>query len=124
MNLNVETNYPVKFKLIEQAPFEIDNRFRKCKIYICHEGLNLNNSVFNEDTLRYMGKYLEGVAIVGYIDVNNLDEEDFRGHEMVLKRENGQYFYDYLCVPFGVVLKDNNAKIEELDLDGSGQVGS
>jgi hypothetical protein len=121
MDLNIKTKYPIKFELIEQAPFEIDNRFRKCKVYIAHEGLNLNNSVFSENTLKHMGKFLEGVAIVGYIDSNKFNEEDFRGHEMVLKREDGKYFYDYLCVPFGVVLKDNNAMIEELDLDGSGE---
>ena len=124
MNLNVETNHPVKFELIEQAPFEIDNRFRKCKIYICHEGENLNASIFPEETLRYMAQHLSGVAIVGMIDLNKFGEDDFRAHEMMLEKVDGEYKFKYLCVPFGCVLENNNAKIEELDLDESGQVGS
>lgn len=121
MDLNIKTQYPVKFELIEQAPFEIDNRFRKCKVYICHEGLNLNNSVFPENTLKYMGRYLEGVAIVGFLGTNDLDEEDFRGHEMLLKKVDGKYQFEYLCVPFGCITSSSNAMIEELDLDNSGQ---
>lgn len=120
MELKVNTNHSVKFELIEQSEFEIDDRFRRCKIYIAHENLNLNNSVFPKPTLEYMGKYLEGVGIVGYVDINKFDESDFRGHEMKLVKNEDGFSFNYLCVPFGVVLKDNKAQIEMLDLDNSG----
>lgn len=91
---------------------ENDSRFQKVKIYIAHTGENLNHSIFSHDVLERMIPSLANIPILGYVGLNNGNEEDFRGHEKRLSIDDGKFKVSFETHAYGFVPVDNNAHFE------------
>lgn len=89
-----------------------DSRFQKVKIYIAHTGENLNNSVFSYDVLENMVPSLANIPILGYVGVNDDNEEDFRGHEKRLTLKDDKFKLSFATHAYGFIPEDNNAHFE------------
>ncbi|HDX9663360.1 TPA: hypothetical protein ROX91_002059 [Bacillus cereus] len=100
---------PVKF---EQVSNVLDDRFVRTKIYIAHEGENRNRCIFTKEVLESMIPSLANVPILGYIAVDELGNDDFKGHEEALMVENNELKIKYLGHAYGVIPEDNNARFE------------
>lgn len=55
---------------------------------------------------------LANVPILGYIAVDELGNDDFKGHEEALMVENNELKIKYLGHAYGVIPEDNNARFE------------
>lgn len=80
-----------------------DDRFLKVKIWVAHEGENLNNTVFEKEALEKMAPSLGGVPIVGYIEKNEDDETDFSDHRQTIKLQDGDVKIDCECHAYGFI---------------------
>lgn len=89
-----------------------DDRFKRVKIWIAHSGENLNNSVFEKETLVKMIDTLPAVPIVGYMEVNQNDENDFSNHREKITLKNNDIEIEYMCHAYGFIPSNHNAKIE------------
>lgn len=119
MKFEIDTHIPVQFEIIEDdTDFEDDARFKKVKVWVAHEGKNLNNSNFSLDVLNKMGSKVAGIPIVGYVQKDKYGDIDFKGHETRLVIEGDDIKFDYVGVPFGCILETNNAQIEPKTVDG------
>lgn len=109
--INVTTvKLPTHFEKTEGL--DNDSRFQKVKIYIAHTGENLNNSVFSYDVLENMIPSLANIPILGYVGVNEDNEEDFRGHEKRLTLKDDKFKLSFATHAYGFVPEDNNAHFE------------
>lgn len=108
----------VHFEVVEDNETKEDSRFTDVKIWIAHTGKNLNKSNFSKDMLTSMIPSLTGIPIVGYIEVNDNNREDFKGHEerYIVTMDGVQT--EYIGRAYGVVLEDNNAKFEMKTING------
>ncbi|WP_372011324.1 hypothetical protein NBRC13296_12175 [Paenibacillus chitinolyticus] len=109
MNLTVSTSLPITFEQIEKLP---DSRFTKVKIYLCHTGKNLNNSYFEKSVIEEAIPSLANIPILGFIQVDNLNEADFKGHEQRLMIDENGVTVEYLGRAYGVIPEDNRAYFE------------
>ncbi|MBS4462308.1 hypothetical protein JXA27_07015 [Aerococcaceae bacterium zg-B36] len=80
-----------------------DDRFKKVKIWIAHTGENLNHTVFSKDALTKMAETLPYVPIVGYIEKNEDNEEDFSDHRSTIVIRKGGMDIEYLGKPCGFI---------------------
>ena len=109
--INVTTvKLPTHFEKTEEL--DNDSRFQKVKIYIANTGENLNNSVFSYDVLENMIPSLANIPILGYVGVNEDNEEDFRGHEKRLTLKDDKFKLSFATHAYGFIPEDNNAHFE------------
>lgn len=108
----------VHFEVVENNETKEDSRFTDVKIWIAHTGKNLNKSNFSKGMLTSMIPSLTGIPIVGYIEVNDNNREDFKGHEerYIVTVDGVQT--EYIGRAYGVVLEENNAKFEMKTING------
>ncbi|RXZ78190.1 hypothetical protein EBB07_29485 [Paenibacillaceae bacterium] len=106
--MKVNTSIPITF---EKTGDSEDSRFSYVKVFIAHEGLNLNNSHFSKAVLDSMSDSLSGVPIVGYLADNN-GNKDFSGHESKLTITEDGIEYTYLGQAYGFIPNDHNARFE------------
>ena len=105
-------NIPVHFEKI--MSFEVgDDRFIRCKVWICHTGVNKNNWIFSRDSLVNSIPSLSNIPIVAFVQKNNDSEDDFSDHREVLELNKGKIKVSYKGKAIGVVTSDNNAKMEK-----------
>lgn len=101
--LNVSV--PVKYELM---PFA-DDRFKKCKILVMHDGLNLNGSVFSKEAIENAKESIKNIPILGFIkQQDGSDEADFGGHESEVVLDNDGIKFRYLGRPIGIIPADAN----------------
>lgn len=89
-----------------------DDRFKRVKIWIAHSGENLNHSYFKRETLESLATTLPNVPIVGYVEANKDDEDDFSDHRQKITLKNNDIEVEYMCHAYGFIPEDNNAQIE------------
>lgn len=109
MEFTVNTSIPIIFEKIEDLP---DLRFTKVKIYLCHTKKNLNNSYFDKKVIENAISSLANIPILGFIEVDNLNQNDFKGHEQKLVIDNNGVQIIYMGRAFGVIPSENNARFE------------
>lgn len=109
MQFSLDTSLPIQFEVIEQIE---DSRFLRGKIWICHTGENLNRSYFSKEVIQNAIPSLSNIPVLGFIEVNNLNEADFRGHEQRLVIDKDGVKIEYLGRMYGTVPESNNAKFE------------
>lgn len=96
---------PIKY---EQQQFD-DDRFLKLKIYVMHEGVNLNESNFDMDSIERAKDSIKNVPILAFVKENDGDDsKDFAGHEMELIFKDDTYKFKYLGRPIGVIPADEH----------------
>lgn len=100
---------------------EIENSdLAKVKIYVMHEGKNLNGSNFSYDSMEDAKETIKNKPLVAVIEKDKLGEKDFKGHEIeykIIKNENGEIDLEIIYVesPMGLVPETNNYHYEEVD---------
>ncbi|WP_090739300.1 hypothetical protein [Paenibacillus sp. Mc5Re-14] len=108
MSKNVHKTVPVKFEKVDQ----IDTRFQKVKIWLMHLGQNYNNSVFTREAVEEAMETLKNTPILGYVEESRLGDKDFRGHEVELVVEGGEFKTRYIGQAFGVIPENCNPRFE------------
>jgi hypothetical protein len=89
------------FQKIEQYDAEeIDTRFIKGKVWICHSGSNYNGSYFSEETIIDALPSLANTPILCFYTTNKEGENDFGGHEYQLEKINGEL--DLVCKEYAI----------------------
>ncbi|QSF43278.1 hypothetical protein [Paenibacillus tianjinensis] len=106
------TSIPISFSTQTLENIEEDTRFTRIKIWLCHTGLNLNNSDFSEQSISDAIPSLEGIPILGFISKTKFNETDFNGHEQKLIIEEDGIKIEYMGHSYGHIPHDNNAKFE------------
>ena len=100
---------PVKF---EKKEILEDTRFQKIKIWIAHTGENLNNTYFTKELLEEMVHTLPYVPIVGFIEKNENNEDDFSDHRSSIVVEKNKIKFRYEGHAYGFIPEEPNAKFE------------
>lgn len=110
MSLKINTSIPVTFESISDT--NENSMFLKAKAWVCHTGLNLNNSIMDKSVIEAAIPTLANIPVLGFIKVDNLNQADFAGHETrIIVDENGVSF-EYLGRAYGIVPETNNAQFE------------
>ena len=100
----------VTFELAEQT--KTDNRFTPVKIWIAHVGKNLNKSFFSKERLMAMIPSLAFIPVVGFIQADSSNKDDFAGHEQQIVVNVDGVSYEYLGRMYGFVPENHNARFE------------
>ncbi|MGG4105158.1 hypothetical protein AAXB25_14675 [Paenibacillus lautus] len=108
MSKDVHKTVPVRFEKVDQ----IDTRFQKVKIWLMHLGQNYNNSVFTKEAVEDAMETLKNTPILGYVEESRLGDKDFRGHEVELVVEGGEFKTRYIGQAFGVIPENCNPRFE------------
>jgi hypothetical protein len=112
----------VTFELVESEQKGIDGidlaRFTPVKAWIAHVGKNLNKSFFSKEQLTAMIPSLSFIPIVGFIQSDSSNKEDFAGHEERIVITVEGVSYDYLGRMYGFVPEKNNARFEFKTVNG------
>ena len=106
-------SFPVTFEKIDEIKSG-DTRFTKLKCYLMHTNENYNRSSFSKEVIEDALPTLAYIPVVGFIENNELGEEDFSDHRYVITKDNGKVKRVYKGSAYGVVLssEDNNAHFE------------
>lgn len=96
---------PVQY---EVTPFD-DKRFTKVKIYVMHDGENLNGSYFDFSSIDKAKNSICNIPILAFIKKDVYNNKDFGGHDVEVKlSSNGDVEFLYLERPIGVIPENNN----------------
>jgi len=115
-NLQVTFN-----KIKEYNDISADTRFTEVLIKILSIGKNYNGSIFKQEVVQEAIPSLANIPILGFIEDNKEDEEDFSDHRIGLVDQNGKKVMRYLGNCYGVIPESfaNEAYFkEELCSDG------
>jgi hypothetical protein len=105
----VISHIPIQFEKLEQ----LDDRFLKVKIWMLNIGRNYNGSVFTKDAVLKALPSVSLTPILGYIESNESNDNDFSDHRIVLEVDDEKgYKMKYLGSAYGVIPQDPNAKFE------------
>ena len=104
-------NLPVTYEVSDY----VDDRFKKVKIWIAHTGENLNYSIFTKESLEKMSETLPYVPIVGYIEKNEEDENDFSDHRNSITIKDGDVNIEYMCHAYGFIPEGAKSSFEIRD---------
>lgn len=115
MEFTINTSVPIVFEEIESSD---DSRFMRVRLYMCHTGLNKNKSIFTKEVIEDAIPSLANIPIVGFIQVNNYNETDFKGHEQRIIIDNDGMSLEYMGKPIGIIPENNNARFEMVEVEG------
>lgn len=106
-------SFPVTFEKINEIKSG-DTRFTRLKCFLMHTNENLNYSSFSKEVIEEALPTLAYIPVVGFIQDNEIGEEDFSDHRYVITKDNGGIRRKYLGSAYGVILssEDNNAHFE------------
>lgn len=97
-----------------------DARFINVTIDVLHTGGNLNGSRFEKEVVDRAAKSIANTPILGYIEQNDDDELDFKGHEHELIVDEDGIKYVYAGSAYGVIPESCNPRWVSRD-DGTGK---
>ena len=104
---------PVSFEKIEDV--ECGNAlFTKLKCWLMHTNENYNHSSFTREVIEAALPTLAYIPVVGFIEENEMGEDDFSDHRYILTKDENGVRRKYCGSAYGVILssKDNNAHFE------------
>ena len=103
-------NLPLSY---EQTGFQ-DERFTKVRVKVMHNGLNLNNSNFSDESIGKASPSLRNIPLLAFVKkTDGSGEADFAGHEFEFKITEDGIKYVYLGRPIGMIPETNNYSYEE-----------
>lgn len=117
---------PITFE-VKKEYADTDERFLSVTIDILHTGKNLNGSIFTKEVVDANIDTIKNTPILGFIEVSA--DMDFKGHEYVLTKVDGEITRKYIGHAFGVIpegcssrwvnkLCDDGEEREFLQVDG------
>lgn len=107
-------SFPVTFEKVNEIKSG-DTRFTRLKCFLMHTNENLNYSSFSKEVIEDAIPTLSYIPVVGFIENNELGEEDFSDHRYIITKDNGKVKRVYKGSAYGVILssEDNNAHFEK-----------
>ena len=103
-------NLPLSY---EQTGFQ-DERFTKVRVKVMHNGLNLNDSNFSDESIGKASPSLRNIPLLAFVKkTDGSGEADFAGHEFEFKITEDGIKYVYLGRPIGMIPETNNYSYEE-----------
>lgn len=88
-----------------------DTRFMKVTIDVLNTGENYNGSYFSKEVVDNCIDTIKNTPVLGYIEYDNYTKEnDFKGHEYVIKRTENGVERSYACSCYGVVPESCNPR--------------
>ena len=87
-----------------------DVRFINVTIDVLHTGDNRNGSTFDKETVDIAANSIKNTPILGYIEQNQVDEKDFKGHEHKLIIDDDGIKYVYAGSAYGVIPESCNPR--------------
>ncbi|MCP1185081.1 hypothetical protein [Paenibacillus sp. 1781tsa1] len=115
MQNTVSRNVPILFQSINTYESqEIDIRFQKVKIWLCHTGKNHNGSYFSREAIEDAIPSLSNTPVLAYIENNrSTGKSDFSDHREIIVRKDGEVTTKYLGKAIGIIPESNNATFED-----------
>lgn len=115
--MNKKINVPMKFEMTDEV---LNKNFHKVKLYVCHNGVNLNESHFSDSAIAKASTTLQNIPILAYIERDeNGKAVQFGGHEIeyTIEEKDGEFYFKehFLEVPIGVIPSQNEYAIESVD---------
>ena len=106
-------SFPVTFEKTDEITSG-DNRFTKLKCWLMHTNQNYNYSSFSREVIENALPTLAYIPVVGFIESDEIGEEDFSDHRYIITKDNGKVKRVYKGSAYGVILssEDNNAHFE------------
>ncbi|WP_312286762.1 hypothetical protein [Terrisporobacter sp.] len=114
-NINLESK-------ISNFETQNDSRFINCKVIACHDGINKNNSSFDDEVqMRCAEKSIRGIPLLGHLFLNKeTGKYELGGHDIdfdLIDTEDGlDVEIKHLERPFGFIRQD--APVEQEIIDG------
>lgn len=99
MDIKLKT-LPITFE-VEKEYTDTDERFLSVTIDILHTGKNLNGSIFTKEVVDQNIDTIKNTPILGFIEVSS--DMDFKGHEYVLTKVDGEITRKYIGHAFGLI---------------------
>ena len=110
MEYKLNTNLPILFEKTSRLQ---DSRFTPVKIWLAHTGRNLHGSIFTKDVLAKMARSsLSNVPILGFLQIDEFNKTDFKGHEMKLVISDNGIELIYMGKAYGLIPEKNNHRFE------------
>lgn len=106
-------SFPVTFEKVDEIKSG-DTRFTKLKCWLMHTGENYNRSSFSREVIENALPTLAYIPVVGFLENNELGEEDFSDHRYIITKDEKGVRRKYMGSAYGVILssEDNNAHFE------------
>lgn len=106
-------SFPVTFEKVEEVQ-NVDTRFTRLKCWLMHTNENYNNSSFSKEVIEAALPTLAYIPVVGFMQDNEIGEEDFSDHRYIITRDSGGVRRKYMGSAYGVILssEENNAHFE------------
>ena len=85
----IHCSLPIQFSVKDEISNN-DTRFLNCTIDVLHTSVNYNDSVFTKEVVEENIDTIKNTPVLGFIQKTSDGENDFKGHEYILiKDENG-----------------------------------
>ena len=118
--MNNRISLPIRFEESKSSETLSNSNFHKVKIYMCHDGLNLNDSIFSKEGIEASCDTLANIPILAFVKTDENGNKDFAGHEVDLdiftdndgKIKVREYYKE---IPIGVIPETNEYFFEEID---------
>lgn len=106
-------SFPVTFEKVDEIKSG-DTRFTRLKCWLMHTNENYNHSSFSKEVIEDALPTLAYIPVVGFLEDNELGEEDFSDHRYIITKDHKGIRRKYMGSAYGVVLspEDNNAHFE------------
>ena len=95
------------------VPFKKTDKFTLVKIYVMALGSNANMSYIGEEAEQAARDGVYGLPVVGYLYQGEDGEYHMAGHEQCLEIKDGKAVFKSMCVPYGFVIPNGEARYEE-----------
>ena len=98
---------PITFEVKDEYE-NADTRFLSVTIDVLHTGLNLNDTIFTKKVVDENVNTIKNTPILGFIEVS--PDFDFKGHEFVLTKVDGEITRKYLGHAYGLIPESCNPR--------------
>lgn len=103
------TSLPICFEVNGEISNQ-DERFINVTIDVMHTGLNYNKSIFNKSVVDENIETIKNTPILGFIREIPFGEKDFKGHEYVITKSDGETKRSYIGSAYGMIPESCNPR--------------
>lgn len=103
------TSLPICFEVNGEVSNQ-DDRFIKVTIDVMHTGLNYNRSIFDKSVVEENINTIKNTPILGFIHEVPFEGKDFKGHEYIITRSNGEIKRKYIGSAYGMIPESCNPR--------------
>ena len=98
---------PITFEVKKEYE-SADTRFLSVTIDVLHTGFNLNDTIFTKKVVDENIDTIKNTPILGFVEVS--PDYDFKGHEYILTKVDGEITRKYLGHAYGLIPESCNPR--------------